>query len=307
MAHARITDDDRERFLNDGFVVKRRCFDEEEVGFVRRALIEDATLRENVIDRQRAFGLPDREWEASDRIVQTIWNEAGDDLFGAISRCARLVEGAELLLGGEVYNYTHALNVKPAGGGGSFRWHQDYGYWYENGILFPDMLNAVTAIDPAQRDSGCIQVLKGSQRMGRVRHVTDRGQKCADPQRVAWARSVLELVHVEMEPGDVMFQHCNTLHGSEPNTSRSRRALMVCSYNRASNNPFLAHHHNNYRPLEKLPDRAVKEHGRVLEGARRGYIGTEGVKTHEAGEREQAVDVSRPGGDGPHANPTSRG
>ena len=78
-----------------------------------RAMVEDATLRDNIIDRQDAFGGAGVEWNASDGIVQVMWNKAGDDLFGAISRGARLVDGAELLLGGEVYNYHHVMNMKP--------------------------------------------------------------------------------------------------------------------------------------------------------------------------------------------------
>ena len=48
----------------DGFLVKRHYFDDEEVSFVRRALVEDATLRENVIDRQEAFGASEGEWQS---------------------------------------------------------------------------------------------------------------------------------------------------------------------------------------------------------------------------------------------------
>ena len=102
MEYGHLTAEDKERFWDDGFLVKRGYFDDEEVGFVRRALVEDASLRDNVIDRHEAFGARETEWEASDGIVQIMWCRAGEDLFGAISRGARLVEGAEFLLGGEV-------------------------------------------------------------------------------------------------------------------------------------------------------------------------------------------------------------
>ena len=273
--NAHLTAADKERFSEDGFLVKRHYFDDEEVGFVRRALVEDATLRENIIDRQAAFGASEGEWQSKDGIVQVMWKRAGDDLFGAIARGARLVEAAELLLGGEVYNYHHALNMKPPGGGGSFRWHQDFGYWYENGILFPDMLNAIIAIDPMHRDNGCIQHLKGSHRLGRLTHLSVHGQNCADPERVEWAKGLLAAGYAEMEPGDVLFQHCNTLHCSEPNDSDGPRTSLICGYNTARNNPFRAHHHNRYSPLERLPDSAVKERGRILNGAEREYLSAE--------------------------------
>jgi ectoine hydroxylase len=272
MQYPHLTAADKARFWDDGILVKRRYFDDEEIGFVRRALVEDATLRDSIIDRRQAFGADDDQWRSNDQIVQIMWNQSGDDLFGAISRGTRLVDGAELLLGGEVYNYSHCLNMKPPGAGGSFRWHQDFGYWYENGNLFPYMLNAIIAVDPTRRDNGCIQVLRGSHRLGRVTHLTDRGQSFADPERVEWAKSRLETVFVELDPGDVMFQHCNILHCSEPNTSDGPRTIMLFGYNLARNDPFRAHHLNSYSPLEKLPDTAVKARGHILNGAERDYL-----------------------------------
>ena len=167
------------------------------------------------------------------------------------------------------------INLKPPGGGGSFRWHQDFGYWYENGVLFPDMLTAVTAFDPMRRDNGCLQLLRGSHRLGRITHITVHGQNCADPERVAWAQERLEIDYAEMAPGDVAFQHCNTLHCSELNTSDDPRTLLLCAYNLARNNPFRAHHFNSYTPLDKLPDSAVKERGHILNGAQRDYLRAE--------------------------------
>ena len=272
MEYPHLTAEDKTRFWEDGFLIKRRTFTAEEIGFVHRALVEDESLRANILDRREAFATPGSEWEGDDGIVQVVWKAAGEDLFGAISRCARLVDGAELLLGGEVYNYAQMINMKPPGGGGSFPWHQDFGYWYENGVLAPDMLNTVTAIDPVRKDNGGVQLLRGSHRLGRITHVSERGQLCADSERVAWAKTLLEAVHAELEPGDVMFQHCNTLHCSEPNASDGPRTALLCSYNMARNDPFREHHHNSYTPLDKLPDSAVKERGHVLSGAERDYV-----------------------------------
>ena len=45
MVYAHLTAEDKARFWDDGFFIKRRFFDDEEVGFVRRALVEDATQK----------------------------------------------------------------------------------------------------------------------------------------------------------------------------------------------------------------------------------------------------------------------
>ena len=149
-----------------------------------------------------------------------LWNHPGDDVFGMIARCGRVAGGAEKLLGGEVYHYHSKLTMKRPGGGGRWEWHQDYGYWYQNGCLYPDMLSVAVALEPATRENGCMQLLAGSHKLGRIEHGRVAGQTGADPERVEQALERLELVHCEMAPGDALFFHANTLHCSAANNFR---------------------------------------------------------------------------------------
>ena len=118
-----------------------------------------------------------------------------------------------------------------------------YGYWYQNGCLLPDMLSVAVALEPATRENGCMQVLAGSHKLGRLEHGRDGGQTGADPERVEQALKRLELVHCEMAPGDALFFHANTLHCSAANTSDKSRNLLICCYNNATNDPYKPHHH----------------------------------------------------------------
>jgi len=138
--------------------------------------------------------------------------------------------------------------------GGQFIWHQDYGYWYKNGCLFPDMATVFIAIDPATKQNGCLQVLKGSHRLGRIEHVMIGGQTGADETQVEEAAKLLEKEYVVLNPGDALFFHCNVLHRSDANLSENRRWAFLVAYNRASNNPFKKHHHPNYTKLHVVPD-----------------------------------------------------
>ena len=54
--------------------------------------------------------------------------------------------------------------------GNHWVWHQDYGYWYNNRAVAPNMGSCMVALDPATRHNGCLQVLKGSHRLGRLDH-----------------------------------------------------------------------------------------------------------------------------------------
>jgi ectoine hydroxylase len=75
--------------------------------------------------------------------------------------------------------------MKDAKTGGAWAWHQDDGYWYQNGVLSPDLCSASIAVDPATRENGCLQVIEGSHLLGRVDHVLTGEQAGANKERVA--------------------------------------------------------------------------------------------------------------------------
>ena len=173
----------------------------------------------------------------------------------------------EDVLGGEVYHYHSKLTAKNPREGGAWEWHQDYGYWYHNGCLFPLMASAMIALDRTTPENGCLQVLKGSHLLGRIDHgLLDCDQVGADLSRVDQAAKNLPLIYVELEPGDTLFFHCNLLHRSDQNRSDQRRWTLICCYNAARNNPYRAHHHPFYTPLDKVDEFAIKAAGLRLAG-----------------------------------------
>ncbi len=58
---------------------------------------------------------------------------------------------------------------------------------------------------------------RASHKMGRIEHVLIGDQAGADGERVQAASERLELVYCEMQPGDAVFFHANTLHRSDQN------------------------------------------------------------------------------------------
>ena len=235
-----------------GFVVAKKMFDKEEIELLRRAAKEDRQLD------QHSFGKGDGEGGV---VRLSLWNHPGDTIYGMFARCETVVNSAEMLLEGEVYHYHSKMIMKDAKVGGAWAWHQDYGYWYQNGVLFPLLTSAFIAVDPATRENGCMQVLAGSHQMGRIDHVLTGDQAGADMERVHEAEKRLELVYVEMDPGDVLFFHANLLHRSDQNRSEHPRWAMICCYNAARNDPYKEAHHPRYTPLQKVPDSAIREAG----------------------------------------------
>ena len=190
---ARLTAAQVAEFQENGFLLAPNLVNEDET----RLLLDAARADRNML--AHAFGVEDTTGRKS---KLSLWNDPGDDIFGMVSRSARIVDAMEQLLGGEVYHYHSKMMLKEPRVGGAWEWHQDYGYWYQNGCLFPYMASCLIALDRATRENGCLQVLKGSHHMGRIEHGRFGEQTGADPERVQAALERFELVYCEMEPGN---------------------------------------------------------------------------------------------------------
>jgi hypothetical protein len=103
----------------------------------------------------------------------------------------------------------------------------------------------------------------------------------------------MELVHCEMAPATrcSSTQHAALL-GREP--VRRSRNLLICCYNKATNDPYKAHHHPGYTPLAKVPDEAVLAAGaRLADAGARWFLEEGKDETTEA--RRARVERARDG------------
>lgn len=241
---------DGDAFTQRGFIIVPQLFTTEEVE-VMRAITELTLVDDpNRLDRHDADG----------RLTKlSLRNVLGDDAFSAAVRCERVARTVEALLGSEIYHYHHKIMVKEPVVGGAWEWHQDYGYWYQNGCLKPDMASCLIALNRADERNGCLEVIPGSHSLGRVDHIEVNDQVCADPVRVAAALSRYPGERCVLEAGDAIFFHCNLLHRSLPNQSSLPRLSLINCYNTRENDPFIEHHHPGYSPLSILSDVEVLE------------------------------------------------
>src|SRR3954467_12992511 len=70
-----------EAYHRDGFVIVPGMFDREEVDLLLAAMEKDPAVRDHMIDRADAQG-------AATRI--SLWNRAGDSVYGMAARCGSL-------------------------------------------------------------------------------------------------------------------------------------------------------------------------------------------------------------------------
>ncbi len=252
MKYQKFTSEHFEAYQRDGYVIIREFFSREEVNLLLETYKQDKLVKDSAINVDDNSGLNTK---------LSLWYKSGDDIYGAFSRSERVVDGLEIILGGKPALYHTKFMQKEPRVGGAWEWHQDYGYWYDNGFLLPEMLSVMVAVTRATKENGCLQVLRGSHKIGRINHGSTGEQIGADMKRVNAAMKTMELVYVELEPGDTLYFHGNLLHRSDANKSDTARFSLISAYNLASNKSFMDEPEASHTPIVKVPNEMILKMG----------------------------------------------
>ena len=246
-----VTPQQQSQFSEDGYLIVPSLLDKQETKLLMTVAKSDRASLDRAYAKKDASG-------GESRLV--VHNELDHSPYAAIVRSERIVMAMQSLLDDEVYHYHHKMMLKEPLIGGAWEWHQDYGYWYDNGCLYPNMASCLIAVDQATKENGCLQVVRGSHKLGRLEHGKTGGQTGANLERVAAVLQRLELVYCELSPGDAIFFHGNTLHRSDQNKSQHSRWSLICCYNTKHNDPYVESKHPSYEPLEIWSDQDVAGH-----------------------------------------------
>ncbi|HKP33046.1 MAG TPA: phytanoyl-CoA dioxygenase family protein [Chitinophagaceae bacterium] len=243
-----LTKSEVEQFDRDGYVIRKAFFSKEEIDKLYSIAIGDNVIKDNALDLNDQTGR---------KTKLTLWFKPGNDIYSMLIRSERMVKSVEMLLDSDspVCHFHTKLMQKEPRVGGAWEWHQDYGYWYKNQFLYPDQLVSVMiALTEANKQNGCLQVIRGSHKMGRVNHGFAGEQVGADMTMVNHALETMEHVYVELEPGDALFFHSNILHRSEGNTSDRPRWSIISCYNSLSNPAYNDESTAWKEPVEMVSD-----------------------------------------------------
>jgi ectoine hydroxylase-related dioxygenase (phytanoyl-CoA dioxygenase family) len=250
-------------YHRDGYIIVKGLFSRPEVERLYEVAIKDAVISKKSYDVKDGSGR---------RSKLALWFTPGDDLYGLVTRSKRLVASVARLLDGSapVCHFHSKLMQKEPRVGGAWEWHQDYGYWYKNEFLLPgQMISVMIAITSSTKENGCLQVINGSHKMGRVEHGKNGEQAGASQRYVDLALKTMPLVYVELEPGDALFFHSNLLHRSDANLSEKSRWSLISCYNLQSNIPYNEKSVSCITPLDTVPDETLLDsdwggsHGQV--------------------------------------------
>ncbi len=238
-------------YRRDGYLVLKHFFNKVEIDKMYSTALADDAMGNNALDLNDQTGK---------KTKLSLWFTPGNDIFGYMTRSERMINAIKPLLDSDapVCHFHSKLMQKEPRVGGAWEWHQDYGYWYKNQFLFPDQLISVmVALTEANNENGCLQVIKGSHKLGRVNHGFAGEQVGADMVMVNNALQTMELVYCELEPGDALIFHSNLLHRSEANLSDRPRWSIISCYSSQSNLAYAETSTSWKTPIEIVPDEAI--------------------------------------------------
>lgn len=202
----------------DGFVRVRAFFTAGEISAIRDALGHYVTTIAPHVPPE------DRVLEADGVSVRNVWRmEKHSPFFAELAERPLLREAvAPLVRGGPVLMAVESF-CKPARVGSAVPYHQDNAYFCQNP---PDVLTLWVAVDVTNEANGAVYYVPGSHRTlrpHRASGVQGNSIGLATPPPPGTPEFCAEL-----EPGDVVFHHSQTIHRSGPNTSdRPRRGLLL--------------------------------------------------------------------------------
>jgi len=230
-----------EQFERDGFVIVRGLCGEE----TRRRLLEAALgdLRDEKppVEYEAELHYPGAPQSLADLGGRTIRRlkqaYQRHPAFAAWATCPDVVERLRQLLGPEIVMplaHHNCVMTKHPRFSSETGWHQDIRYWsYQQSQL----VTAWLSLSPEKAENGCLQLIPGSHRAELDRSRFDAEMffrdDLPDNQPLIAGR-----VLAEMEPGDVLFFHCRTLHAAGRNTTQATKYSVVFTYRAAGNLPI---------------------------------------------------------------------
>ncbi len=232
----------KEGFDRDGYALVKGVFSPEEM----QALAGD-------------FDRVVRQLVASDELIDATWDGAATDTLARpgdqilhthnvqkYSRTwlnaflnDRFLDAVEVLIGPDIILHHSKLFQKPPEHGAPFPMHQDWPYFP---TVNDTMIAGIIHVSEATDEMGCLRVWPGSHKLGRIEGADGRGDNS-----VLSDYPIEEARIIEAEPGDVVFFHYFTLHGSMPNRSQRTRKTVLCQLYAGTDRVEDGNHHPDER------------------------------------------------------------
>jgi phytanoyl-CoA hydroxylase len=217
------TPEQRTAFFNEnGFLVLRSVLDARELAELDAELTRMAENHATLPRIREGFGLePNQDPTRKTPTFRKIGGISDmSEPFNRLMRHPRVLEALHPIMGEMIYLHRDVVMMKPARVGREKPWHQDSSYWPWQPM---QLVSAMTALDDAMPDNGCLQVIPGTHRT-ELKHYGQELRVDLDDQQQQ------RTAYVPLRAGDTLLFHSLLLHASEPNRSNQDRRVCIMSY-----------------------------------------------------------------------------
>ena len=217
----RLTNQQKNQYQESGFVVVSGLFDP---GTAKQMIDHYMTLRAEGSKPGDFGGTADQPDDPTHKYPRMINMHEWDELSKGWAMQAELLSVAEQLINDKPVLRQTMIYFKPPGGRGQAL-HQDQQY-----ITIDPLIGVWIALDKSDRAVGQMIVVPGSQKYGLLSvEAADTSVSFTDVQSVM-PEGAKEL-GIDMKPGDALFFHGKTIHGSYVNTTADCwRRSFICHY-----------------------------------------------------------------------------
>lgn len=213
-----LTEEEVRQYEQDGYLVFDNVITEQEV----------EELREACEDPQITALRSQKDYET--KTVHSLGITSLHPAFLRLAKHPAIVGRIKPLLGPNIELQHSKLATKPPSRGvGLFPWHQDFAFYPHTNA---DLLSVMVMLDDATPANGCMQMVKGSHRLGPLSHEVDGYFRFECQASEHW-RDPADVVDIMPRTGGISIHHGLTLHGSGPNESGRPRRGLVFSYRAA--------------------------------------------------------------------------
>jgi ectoine hydroxylase-related dioxygenase (phytanoyl-CoA dioxygenase family) len=213
-----LSSEQRQFYEENGYLCPLEVFSESETQIFRRQF--DDYTEEN---RVRLSNLIPRERRAVYGLTHLFlpW------VYEIVSH-SRVLDAVEGVLGPNLLVWGSDWFVKFPGDVAFISWHQDGAYW---GLQPPKVATAWIALSPSTKESGCMQVMPGTQKIQlpqRETYALDNA--LSRGQEIALEVDESKAVPLTLRPGEMSLHHIGIAHGSKANGANYARIGIAVRY-----------------------------------------------------------------------------
>tara|TARA_B110001454_G_scaffold113935_1_gene106721 strand:+ start:11933 stop:12706 length:774 start_codon:yes stop_codon:yes gene_type:complete len=215
---------DIEKFNHDGFLVKQKFFDDDEIFEIRKWVYQYAEKKPEDWKKGQEMGYYETSLKDGNRILTRLENFVNfNKKFHDLVYSPKIIDSVEDLLGEKCVLFKEKINFKNPGGSG-FKPHQDAISRWDD--YASDFMNVLVCTDKGTLDNGCLEVAAGFHDKGLLgpydAPIPDEYLKKMDFQ---------PLQHML---GDVVFFNSFTPHQSQENKTELPRTNIYLTYSKLS-------------------------------------------------------------------------